>query len=544
MSCRSIIYRELKAAAFRPPLYYLRGMVGLTASVTALGTMLGEFYQRVIPGSAGTRCLELFGLIGGVFVTLAGVWATSNSLISERRENTLGLLFLTDLRAFDILLGKMAAGVIRGFWALLAASPALCLTFLLGGVRLPQVFQLGLSLGNMLFFSSALGMLGAVLIRDDRRAASLAMLLAVTWLLLLPAVIGSSLALGGVPYWQKVLLALLPTTAVALTFAPISVFGGSTTGPFLLVLAASHALGWGILALAARALRHYQRELEPEKPFRPRWACFRVGPRRKVRRWWDSAAAVENDPTLRLAEFQYPTRFYVWIGFGLVFCVGCFLLLGLDTGDEGRWVIILSASWVLHAVIKYETAGCACRIASDAATSGVLPLLLLTPVTPDQVTRGYLVAVKRQIWPPMALGMAVQCGWLIMGFCFHSKPSQFNPLVMPLTALACLGLNVILVADLYTLVWHGYWAGVSTGNYALAMRQTVTRVLFSPWLVFLGTVVLWRAVSMQSPSLGALGAAPTLCWLVALMTMSDLYWCAWAMHQTRDQLRPTVVGVP
>jgi len=310
-----------------------------------------------------------------------------------------------------------------------------------------------------------------------------------------------------------------------------------------LVLAASHALGWGILAVAARALRHYQRELEPEKPFRPRWAFFRVRPRRKVRRRWDSAAAMQNDPTLRLAEFQYPTRFYVWIGFGLVFCIGCFLLLGLNTGDEGRWAIILSASWVLHAVIKYETAGCACRIASDAATSGVLQLLLLTPVTPDQVTRGYLVAVKRQIWPPIALGMAVQFVWLIMGCSFQSKPSHFNPLVVPLATLACLGLNVTLIADLYTLVWHGYWAGVSTGNYSLAMRQTVTRVLFSPWLVFLGTVVLWRAVSMQVPSLGTLGVAPTLFWLVAMMTMSDLYWCAWAMHQTRDHLRQTVVAI-
>jgi len=43
-----------------------------------------------------------FGIVAFGFTLLCGVFLTSDCLSEEKREGTLGLLFLTDLKGFDI----------------------------------------------------------------------------------------------------------------------------------------------------------------------------------------------------------------------------------------------------------------------------------------------------------------------------------------------------------------------------------------------------------------------------------------------------------
>ena len=51
----------------------------------------------ILTGSAVFYCL------------LSGVWFTADCLSEEKREGTLGLLFLTDLKGYDVVLGKLVA---------------------------------------------------------------------------------------------------------------------------------------------------------------------------------------------------------------------------------------------------------------------------------------------------------------------------------------------------------------------------------------------------------------------------------------------------
>ena len=44
--------------------------------------------------------------IAFIFCLLAGVFLTADCLSEEKREGTLGLLFLTSLKGYDVVLGK------------------------------------------------------------------------------------------------------------------------------------------------------------------------------------------------------------------------------------------------------------------------------------------------------------------------------------------------------------------------------------------------------------------------------------------------------
>ena len=50
--------------------------------------------------------LEVFGWAGFVGSAIAGLVLTADCISQERREGTLGLLFLTDLRGPDVALGN------------------------------------------------------------------------------------------------------------------------------------------------------------------------------------------------------------------------------------------------------------------------------------------------------------------------------------------------------------------------------------------------------------------------------------------------------
>jgi ABC-type Na+ efflux pump permease subunit len=131
-----VVQRELRAAARWPLGRWLRvgGALGgvmvlcsvwTDVSVAALGT---ELFDRV-------HTLLLY-LICALVPALA-----ADSLARERREGTLGLLFLTPLTAAGIVLGKTLAQVLRALTVWLAVAPVLTIPFLTGGVTWADVFS-------------------------------------------------------------------------------------------------------------------------------------------------------------------------------------------------------------------------------------------------------------------------------------------------------------------------------------------------------------------------------------------------------------------
>ena len=89
---------------------------------------------------------------------------TADCISRERREGTLGLLFLTPLTVLDVIAGKAAIHVLRALTLFLAALPVLVLPLVLGGVEWRWVLMAAVVQANAVLIPAAAGY------RDDRSA--------------------------------------------------------------------------------------------------------------------------------------------------------------------------------------------------------------------------------------------------------------------------------------------------------------------------------------------------------------------------------------
>jgi hypothetical protein len=112
-----LVERELHLASRRSSTYWMR--------FAAAGVMIGLAFcmliiarQKSVQGGK-TLFMTLSILLFG-YCLFAGVRYTADCLSEERREGTLGLLFLTDLRGYDVVIGKLIANSLYAFYALLA----------------------------------------------------------------------------------------------------------------------------------------------------------------------------------------------------------------------------------------------------------------------------------------------------------------------------------------------------------------------------------------------------------------------------------------
>src|SRR5215470_18046902 len=167
MTFLPIVERELRVAARKRSTYWLRTVAASIA--LAIGSACMLFFG--ISGVAGTfgPGSMVFGAIMWLFVFIAlgaGLFFTSDSLSEEKREGTLGFLFLTDLRGYDVVAGKLLATTLRGSFAMLAFFPVLAITLLMGGVTGGEFWKTTLALLNVLFFSLSAGLLVSAVSRD------------------------------------------------------------------------------------------------------------------------------------------------------------------------------------------------------------------------------------------------------------------------------------------------------------------------------------------------------------------------------------------
>src|SRR5438045_3244086 len=122
MTFLPIVERELRAGSRRKATYRLRWWTALVAIIASCGWLI---FVWVLSGR-GNLGKALFTILTSytfALCVLAGIFLTSDTLSEEKREGTLGLLFLTDLKGYDVVLGKFVARSLNAFYALLALLP-------------------------------------------------------------------------------------------------------------------------------------------------------------------------------------------------------------------------------------------------------------------------------------------------------------------------------------------------------------------------------------------------------------------------------------
>src|SRR5206468_2120380 len=122
MTFLPVVDRELRIAARRRQTYWTRFFAAL--STLALGAWIWGWLAA--EQAASDRGLILFQTVSGlafVYCLLGGIGITADCLSQEKREGTLGLLFLTDLKGYDVVLGKLSATSLNALYRLFSVFP-------------------------------------------------------------------------------------------------------------------------------------------------------------------------------------------------------------------------------------------------------------------------------------------------------------------------------------------------------------------------------------------------------------------------------------
>ena len=136
MTFLPIVARELRVTARRRGTYRVRMAVALIAMVL---TGIIFFVNFGAPqNQVGRHLFEGLSVLAIIYCLFSGRISTADCLSEEKREGTLGLLFLTDLKGYDVVLGKLAATSVSAFYGLLAMLPCLPCRCCSAGSRTPN----------------------------------------------------------------------------------------------------------------------------------------------------------------------------------------------------------------------------------------------------------------------------------------------------------------------------------------------------------------------------------------------------------------------
>ncbi|HYV30938.1 MAG TPA: ABC transporter permease [Candidatus Binatia bacterium] len=506
MTYLPIVGRELRVAARRGGTYWSRFYVVLAALVPT-GFLLADPFQFPSAAKMGAQTFHVLAFMAFVSVLLAAVRLTADCLSSEKREGTLGLLFLTDLKPYDVVLGKLAATSLNAFFGLLALMPVMAIPILLGGVTLGDLLRLALVLINGLFFALSLAMLISVLSWHEKKAIGMTSLLVFTLGAGLPLAGSFSASLSGP--WSPISLLSVASPGFAGLLVSQAAYR-ATRGVFWLSMALSHGLGWLCLVLTCRLLPGAWQD-RPAGAWQRRWREFwrrallgGGGARTAFRR-----RLLGANPVYWLASRERRACWFPWIflvSMGLIGGFACWILRVRGVGIEA----LVFFSFLLNWFFKHWMINQACYALSIDRDRGALELLLSTPLAVQEVLRGQAMALRRQFLAPILTVIAVEL------VCFASAVPSIQELRTAggaFWALSFLAVLAVFVADLFALVWVGWWAGLVSKNAASAVSTTYVRIMVLPWLLFMMGAVMAGLISVafflnlignMSPSAGLL----------------------------------------
>ena len=131
MSFLPIVERELRVASRKRSTYRTRTWFVLGTS--ALAGMLLVIGNYASGSRVGASVFSVLSGLAFLFCLIAGPRYSADCLSEEKREGTLGLLFLTDLRGYDVIFGKLVSASTQTLPGLMAFFPVLSIALLLGG---------------------------------------------------------------------------------------------------------------------------------------------------------------------------------------------------------------------------------------------------------------------------------------------------------------------------------------------------------------------------------------------------------------------------
>lgn len=488
MTVFPVIARELRASARQPFTYYLR-VLGVSVLLVA-GVLFGM--QRGFQPGFGR---QLFGALHGAL--FGAIWLlvpmlTADCISRERREGTLGLLFLTPLRGTDIVVAKGLAHGLRAVTLGIAVIPVLTIPFLLGGVSWAEA-ALSVALNaNAICWALAAGLLASAWSKAWLRALLLAAILAFAFFVVLATESGwlmmqtvRAARMGQFEMdWGRALAVgfVLLTNAggewssfarwVPVPVSPLVWAIGQTTGLSLLTLLVA------VLVAGAKTRRSWQEE--PPSPRQLWWQrtfCTPVLWRSLFRRWM--RRKLERNPIGWLEQRTWSGRLVTWAWFAVLISVYSMVLTDRHFFEGANG---------LHTMMASLLAG---SMAMSSASSfrreretGVLELLLVSPLGENQIIAGRLGGLWSQFVPAAGLLLAV---W---AYCSTFLPDGGDA-----------GTFLFFLLTFVTVPVFGLYFSLSCRSFLTAFLATIVVALVLPLVLpeALRTVLGWVVQADLNP---------------------------------------------
>jgi ABC-type Na+ efflux pump permease subunit len=524
MTALPIVERELRVASRRRSTHVLRWGFTLIAVMVFLAGLWLLTQRQLLAAEHGQYLFRMLLILSFVYCLLVGARATADSISEERREGTLGFLFLTDLRAYDVVLGKLVAGSLNAVYGLLAILPVIFLPLQLGGVTGSQLLLATVLLLDTLFLSVMVGVWVSALSREERPAV-FATLLVVLVLTAGPALIAFLLATHGSGPWdgpQMLLTLLTPSPAFGLWYVLVDGLVPMGTGvpqrSFWMSQAWMFLTGCVLFAWTCRMMPRLWRSDDPG-PRTARWRAiwngwlYGVGSARAVVR----SRLLEVHPMVWLTQRERGKPVYAWGFLGAL--AGIWLW--------GRWVegdvmvdrqVAQPMAWFVLMFFRVWIVSEASSRLSEDRRSGALELLLSTPLSEREVVRGQWIALRRQFLGPLLVFLVLE--FLLLG----SSQSQGWLLVwIPIRLL-----------EFAALGWVGMWLGLTARSVTRAILGTLGLILVLPWLI--STVVI-QILSVAGPGIGGAVLPPWVLYPGLVMAVNVVNHVIWGWIWARSRLR-------
>ncbi|HUS35558.1 MAG TPA: hypothetical protein VM680_09430 [Verrucomicrobiae bacterium] len=444
----SLAWREAKVAARNRRLYMVRVIVAAACMLAIPLRMRGA-------AVTGAPIFETMSWMAFIYCLFAGVFRTCDTLAEEKREGTLGLLLLTDLRPASVLLGKMLSASATAFFGLLAILPMLVFPILMGGVTKDQVFRVSLNLLNTLFLSIAWGLLISAVARRNIVTLLLAFFVPVFFSGLLSVV--AMRTLDRPQFGPIGLFTALPSPG----FGHLASHWDNPQALefFWNSLAVNHILAWGALLLAASIFPRRAHDTPSAA------TAERRQTRLRELRYGDARTRVAL--RRRLLELNPLVWFVNRDRLGSIVLVGIcavILLLGL---------VLRATDWAMFiciVTVLFRMSHEASHSVSEDQKSGALELLLSTRLSVDEIIRGRVQAMRRRFMPAVVLVTF----WSITIAKIWDREVGL-----------CVAVSVWLIACWFAIAWVGPWFALRARKPAAATWMTMLAVAmpaFGAWL--------------------------------------------------------------
>ena len=498
-----IVQRELLIASRGIGSWLWRWIVAIVAVVFGgLWLLLASINQGGGPGMQGDFFFAILSWACFGYCLLSGLWTTTDTLTREKTEGTLGLLFLTDLRGYDVVLGKMFTGSLRSFYGVLAVMPVLALPLLMGGVTNAQFWRTVGALLIILIFSLSVGIFFSAFCYRTGRSISwtLFLLLAITFIPLVYVWSGGT---------DPILSLVSPGYAMYLASAPV--FGPTAPGWgwYSIWIGSGLSASVLLLALASLIVPHRWRDRQA----RPAVQTKRVKRRRKTHLGENPVSwLVNRHPSMRLSRRLL--LWYVAIAWLVYTLLSDPMLATWGAGGESMVIIGFVLLWLGTLWFRIDLTRHTVASLSEAKECGALEQILVTPLDEKQFRRGHFRAMARFWFVPLMVLLAAPLGYFAMAAYWNPEMLEFSPamvggiLSMMLVVFPLVG----VILDIFALYFSGCWFALRNQSFGSAFWKTFGFVYLLPtvgslflcwigqfvWLITGIIFIIWPLTSLQS----------------------------------------------